>query len=87
MNRITITLEAESERQLVEILALEKDVDQSELVKCLIRERWLALNADRTFVERRGGHPQHLLQNVSPDLSRRTTRRQAIADHFKQQQS
>lgn len=30
-------------------------------------------------MERRGGHPQHLLQDAPPDLSERGTRKQAIA--------
>jgi hypothetical protein len=81
---LTVRLDPETEQQLAEILAHETDVNRSELVKRLIRERWLALNLDITFVERRGGHPQHLLQNAPPDLSERTTRKQAIADYLKQ---
>jgi hypothetical protein len=81
---LTVRLDPETEQQLAEILAHETDVNRSELVKRLIRERWLALSLDSTFVERRGGHPQHLLQNAPPDLSERTTRKQAIADYLKQ---
>jgi hypothetical protein len=81
---LTVRLDPETEQQLAEILAHETDANRSELVKRLIRERWLALNLDNTFVERRGGHPQHLLQNAPPDLSERATRKQAIADYLKQ---
>ncbi|MGB8699738.1 MAG: hypothetical protein WCD18_10010 [Thermosynechococcaceae cyanobacterium] len=81
---LTVRLDLETEQQLAEILAHETDINRSELVKRLIRERWLALNLDRTLVERRGGHPQHLLQDVPPDLSERVTRKQAIADYLKQ---
>jgi hypothetical protein len=84
---LTVRLDPETEQQLAEILAHEPDANRSELVKRLIRERWLALNLDNTFVERRGGHPQHLLQNVPPDLSERATRKQVIADYLKQRHS
>jgi hypothetical protein len=33
------------------------------------------------FIEKRGGHPQHLLPDAPPDLSERVNRKQAIADH------
>ncbi len=80
---LTVRLDPETEQQLAEILAHEVTVNRSELVKRLIRERWLALNLDNTFVERRGGHPQNLLQDAPPDLSERSTRKQAIANYLK----
>ncbi len=81
---LTVRLDPETEQQLAEILVHEKDVDHSDLVKRLIRERWLTLNLDIPFVERRGGHPQHLLSDASPDLSERANRKQAIAQHLQQ---
>jgi hypothetical protein len=81
---LTVRLDHETEQQLAEILVHEKDVNRSDLVKRLIRERWLTLNIDIPFVERRGGHPQHLLPDASPDLSERANRKQSIADHLQQ---
>ncbi len=78
---LNVRLDPETEQQLANILAHEKAVNHSDLVKRLIRERWLTLKLDSTFVERRGGHPQHLLQSAPPDLSERATRKQAIADY------
>lgn len=84
---LTVRLDPDTEQQLAEILAHEQGVNRSELIKRLIRERWLTLSLDSTFVERRGGHPQHLLKDASPDLSERSTRKQAIADYLKQRNS
>jgi hypothetical protein len=84
---LTIKIDPETEQQLAEILVSEKDTNCSELVKRLIRERWLALNLNTPFIERRGGHPQHLLPDASPDLSERANRKQAIAEHLKQRNS
>jgi hypothetical protein len=84
---LTVRLDPETEQKLADIIAYERDVDRSSLVKRLILERWLTLNLDSTFVERRGGHPQHLLQDAPPDLSERSTRKQAISDYLKQRHS
>ena len=81
---LTVRLDSETEQKLADIIAHERDVDRSSLVKRLVLERWLTLNLDNTFVERRGGHPQHLWQDAPPDLSERSTREQAISDYFKQ---
>ena len=84
---LTVRLDPETEQKLADILAHERDANRSSLVKRLILERWLTLNLDNTFVERRGGHPQHLLQDAPPDLSERSTRKQAISDYLKQRHS
>jgi len=67
-------------------LAHEK-TDKSELIRRLIAERWLNLQGDRTLVDRRGGHPQHLLQDAPSDLSERTNRKKAIFEYLKQRHS
>lgn len=79
---LTVRLDAETERQLADILAHEKDNNRSELIKRLIRERWVTLQAGTTLVDRRGGHPQHLLQDAPPDLSERSNRKKAIAEYI-----
>jgi hypothetical protein len=84
---LTVRLDPETEQKLADIIAHERDVNRSSLVKRLILERWLTLNLDKTFVERRGGHPQHLLQDAPPDLSERSIRKQAISDYLKQRHS
>lgn len=84
---LTVRLDEETEQQLGDILAHEKDTNKSELIKCLIRERWLTLQVGRTLVERRGGHPQHLLQDAPPDLSERQNRKAAITEYLKKRHS
>jgi hypothetical protein len=79
---LTVRLDPETEQKLADIIAHERDVNHSSLVKRLILERWLTLNLDKTFVERRGGHPQHLLQDALPDLSERSIRKQVISDYL-----
>jgi hypothetical protein len=84
---LSVRLDPETEQQLADILSHEGNLNRSELIKRLIKERWLTLDLDRTFVERRGGHPQHLLQDASPDLSERGTRKQVIAEYLKHRHS
>ncbi|WP_250124202.1 hypothetical protein [Chroococcidiopsis sp. CCMEE 29] len=84
---LTVRLDEETERQLADILAHETVTNCSELIKRLIRDRWVALQVDKTIVERRGGHPQHLLQDAPADLSERPQRKQAIAEYLKQRHS
>ncbi len=79
---ITITLNDEAEKHLVEILAQEKTTS-SELLQRLLHQHWQDLQPRKTFLERRGEHPQHLL-NGSGNLSDRDVRKQIIADHIKQ---
>jgi hypothetical protein len=84
---LTVRLDEETERQLGDILASERETNRSEIVKRLIRERWLALQAGKPLVERRGGHPQHLLEDAPPDLSERQNRKTAIDRHLQQRHS
>jgi hypothetical protein len=86
---LSIELDKETEAYLVEILGAEKTT-RDELIKHLVKERWLSLQPlvkerwlslqpHQTIVERLGGHPEHLLEDASPDLSERANRKQAIA--------
>ena len=81
---LSVRLDDETERQLADILSHEDTNNRSELIKRLIKERWLALQAGKTIVERRGGHPQHLLQDAPADLSERSNRKKAIASYLQQ---
>jgi len=83
---LNLHLNPETESYLAEILQQEKTTPD-ELIQMLIRQRWLRLQSNRTLVERRGGHPEHLLQDASPNLSERENRKQAIADHLMQRHS
>ncbi len=79
---LSVRLDEQTEQQLSDILAHEK-TDKSELIRRLIAERWLTLQAGKTLVERRGGHPQHLLQDAPADLSERQNRKAALSEYLK----
>jgi len=83
---LNLHLNPETESYLAEILQQEKTTPD-ELIQTLIRQRWLCLQSNRTLVERRGGHPEYLLQDASPNLSERENRKQAIAEHLMQRHS
>lgn len=51
---LTVRLDEETEGQLADILAHEKDTNRSELIKRIIRDRWLTLQLGKSVVERRG---------------------------------
>ncbi|MBC7997655.1 MAG: hypothetical protein IAF58_06920 [Leptolyngbya sp.] len=53
--------------------------NQSDVVRMLINEKFESLQAEKTLVERRGGHPQHLL-NGAPNLSERSSRKSALSE-------
>lgn len=80
---LNVCLDQETETYLAEILRYE-GTTPDELIQDLIRQRWIRLQLDQTLAERRGGHPQHLLQNASPELSERETCKQAVAEHLMQ---
>ena len=84
MGLIAVRLDPETEAHLADILAHEK-TDRSELIRRLINERWLSLQAGQTLVERMGGHPKHLLEGADPNLSERPNRKKAIAAHLQKQ--
>lgn len=79
---LTITLTDEAEKYLVEILAQEK-ITSGELLQRMLHRHWQDLQPRKTFLERRGGHPQHLL-NGSGNLSDRDVRKKNIAEHIEQ---
>ena len=83
---LNIELDQETEACLVEILAKEK-ITSDELIKRLVKERWLSLQPRQTIVQRRGGHPEHLLENAPPGLSERANRKQAISNYLENKHS
>lgn len=84
MGLIAVRLDPETEAHLADIQAQEK-TDRSELIRRLINERWLSLQAGQTLVERMGGHPKHLLEGANPNLSERPNRKSAIAKYLLEQ--
>ncbi len=77
---LNVRLDDEYESKLSQILAITR-MDKSQLTRKMIDDQWVALQAGRSFVERRGGHPKHLL-NDSSISSERGNRKAALANHF-----
>lgn len=78
---LSIELDKDTEAYLVEILGREKTTSD-ELIKRLVKDRWLSLQPRQTIVERLGGHPEHLLEDAPPDLSERENRKKAISAYL-----
>lgn len=76
---LSINLDDEAERYLVEILKEEK-VTISELLKGLLRDRLNTHRPQKTVLERIGGMPEHLLSVEG--LSDRDNRQAIIAEHI-----
>lgn len=87
MRTISVRLDEETSGKLEEIMVRTGVTNQSELIKRLINERWIALAPGKTFLERRGDHPKYLLQDAAPDLSQRGVRKKVVAEHYKERQS
>lgn len=79
---LSINLDKETESYLAEIIALE-NITSEELLKQLIYQHWQTLQPRQTLAQRRGGHPKHLLQGASPDLSLRENRKAIVENHIK----
>ena len=79
---LTVNLDHESEKYLIEILSEEKITSQ-ELVKKLLRNHWITLKKSPTILEKMGGYPEHLLDEKE-DLSDRDIRKQKIAKYLRQ---
>lgn len=78
---LPINLDRQTENYLTEIISKE-NITSEELLKKLIYEHWQNLNPCETLLQRRGGHPQHLLENAPPDLSLRENRKKVVADYI-----
>ena len=77
---LTLNLDDEAEKYLIEILSQEKTTSQ-ELVKKLLRKHLTTLKPPQTVLERLGGIPEELLEST-PDLSDRDTRKQKISEYL-----
>lgn len=78
---LTVKLAKQEQQRLDAIAASMNSGNTSDVVRALINEKFEALQADKTLVERRGGHPQHLLDGA-PNLSERTNRKATVAEQL-----
>ena len=80
---LTVRLDDQEESRLQQIVEAMNAGSQSEAIRKMIEEKWTALQADQTFVERRGGHPENLLSGAT-DSSERQNRKKQLAKHFEE---
>ena len=76
---ITVTLNDEAEKYLVEVLAQEK-ITSNELFQRLLHQHWQTLQPQKTVLERMGDRPRHFLSGPG-NLSNRDVRKTLIAEH------
>lgn len=75
---LTVKL-TEQEQNRLESIATTMRANQGDVIRALINEKFEALQADKTLVERRGGHPKHLLDGPE-NLSELETRKSLVAE-------
>ncbi|MEA5516543.1 hypothetical protein [Nodularia sp. UHCC 0506] len=78
---ISINLDRETEIYLAEIITQE-NITSEELLKQLIYQHWQTIKPRQTLAQRRGKHPENLLQDAAPDLSLRENRKNIVAEHY-----
>ena len=78
---LTVKLTEEEQTRLDVIASAMKVGGKSDVVRALINEKFESLQNDKTIVERRGGHPQYLLDCAS-DLSERTKRKGIVNEQL-----
>ena len=78
---ISIKLDRETETYLAEIITQENTTSE-ELLKKLIHQHWQTIQPRQTLAQRRGKHPENLLQDAAPDLSLRENRKKEVAEHI-----
>ena len=77
---LNVRLPDDYESKLSQIMAITR-MDKSQLTRKMIDDQWVALQAGRSFVERRGSHPKHLLNDPAVS-SERSNRKVALAAHY-----
>jgi hypothetical protein len=78
---LNLEFDPQTEAYLIELADRERTTPEA-LLKSLIHQHWNSSQLRQTLVERRGGHPEHLLQNAPPNLSEREHRKRAIAEYL-----
>jgi hypothetical protein len=76
---LTVRLTQDDENKLEQIVQALHVEDRSGLIRSLIHEKWKSLQPSKTFVERRGGHPEILLHG-KPNSSQRNIRARKRAE-------
>jgi hypothetical protein len=76
---LTVKLPEQEQMRLEALIVAMQVGTQSDTVRALINEKFEALQVEKTLAERRGGHPQHLLQGEA-NLSDRDTRKAVFAE-------
>jgi hypothetical protein len=76
---LTVKLADQEQTRLDVLMATMQAGTQSDAVRKLINEKFESLQADKTLLERRGGHPKHLLDG-SANLSSRAARKAVVAE-------
>lgn len=77
---MTINLDDEAEKYLLEILAQE-GITSQELVKKLLHSYFMNRQSNQTVLERMGGYPENLLEGEL-NLSDRDLRQQKISEYL-----
>ncbi len=81
MGTVTAKLNNDDDQKLLDICrALH--IDKSDALRMSVRQAWLALQLNYTFVERAGGHPKFLLNFGDQDASKRPARKEKIASYL-----
>jgi hypothetical protein len=76
---LTVKLAEQDQKRWEAIASAMNATSQSDAIRILINDKFASLQADKTLVERRGGHPKYLLES-DPDLSTRSNRKSAVAE-------
>ena len=76
---LTVKLAEQDQKRLEAIASAMNATSQSDVIRILINDKFESLQADKTLVERRGGHPKYLLES-DPDLSTRSSRKSIVAE-------
>jgi hypothetical protein len=75
---LTVKLDEQDQARLEYLKQFMNAATQSDAVRKLINERFSQLQGDKTLVERRGGHPEHLMRGGAT-LSARGNRKAAVS--------
>lgn len=78
---LTVRLAKQEQSRLDAIAVAMRTSNQSDVIRALINEKFADMQAEKTLVERRGGHPQHLL-NGNLDQSERKSRKASVAQQL-----
>lgn len=83
---LTVKLAEHEKTRLRAIAEAMNAVNQSEVIRALINEKFDSMQAEKTLVERRGGHPLYLLDGTG-NLSDRKVRKSKISEHLESKSS